>query len=203
MAKLWRPKNTFQLFLFQLYFKKKNVEVAINDLIISRWLKIQKCRQKSKVIRQRGQSERRNCQRKNFHSFNYVIDHASIRFFFYVNSLHCFVWFLLYYLLHFLSSTRFEILTIYSHTKFLFEYMNFFINHPQKRVFRYVSLSNLENVLQKIQKQTARECISRVSGGTNFEHSSNRASRDGAFMGSVFVPAAQKFSGYVTSLMSQ
>ena len=81
--------------------------------------------------------------------------------------------------------------------------MNFFINRPQKRVFRYVSLSNLENVLQKIQKQTTRECISRVSGGTNFEHSSNRASRDGAFMGSVFVPAAQKFSGYVTSLMSQ
>ena len=107
-------------------------------------------------------------------SFNYVIDHASIHFFFYVNSLHCFVWFLLYYLLHLLSSTRFEILTIYSHTNFLFEYMNFFINHPRKRIFRYVSLSNLENVLQKIQKQTARECISRVSEGTNFEHSSNR-----------------------------
>ena len=29
------------------------------------------------------------------------------------------------------------------------------------------------------------------------------ASHDGGFMGSVFVPAAQKFPGYVTSLMSQ
>ena len=46
-----------------------------------------KCRQMRKTMRQRGRSERRNYQRKCFPSFNYVIDHASIRFFFYANSL--------------------------------------------------------------------------------------------------------------------
>ena len=101
--KLWRPKNTFLVFFFQLYFNKKYVEMAIDDftmhLVISKWLRIQKCRQKKETMSQRVPSEKRNCQRKCFHSINYVIDHARIRFFFYVNRLHCFVWFLLYYLL--------------------------------------------------------------------------------------------------------
>ena len=78
-------------FLFQLCFNKKQVEVVVNDftmhLIISKWLRIQKCRQKRKTMRERGRNERRNCQRKCFDSFNYVIDHASTHFFFYVNSL--------------------------------------------------------------------------------------------------------------------
>ena len=81
-------KNTFQDFFFQLYFKY--VEVAINDftmhLIILKWLRIQKCKQKRKKTRQRGRSKRRNCQQKCYHSFNYIINHLSIHFFFYVNS---------------------------------------------------------------------------------------------------------------------
>ena len=85
--KLWHPKNTFQIFFFQLYFNKKYFEVAINDftmhLIISKWLRIQKW----KTMRQRGWSKSRNCQQKCFHAFNYVIDHVSIHFFFYVDSL--------------------------------------------------------------------------------------------------------------------
>ena len=53
-----------------------------------------------------GRSERRkNFQRKWFHSFNYVIDHASSRFFFNANSWDCFLWFLLYHLLHLLRSS--------------------------------------------------------------------------------------------------
>ena len=100
--------------LFQLYFSKKYV-FATNDfamhLIISKWLRIQKCRQKRKTMRQRGRSKRRNCQKKILNSFNYVIDHSSICFFFDVNSLHCFEWFLSYYLLHFLSSYHFAALT--------------------------------------------------------------------------------------------
>ena len=87
-------KKSFSSFLFQLYFNKKQVEVAINDftmhLIISKWFRIQKCRQKRKTVRKSGRNERRNCQRKCFDSFNYVIDHVSIHFFFYVNSLLCF-----------------------------------------------------------------------------------------------------------------
>ena len=84
-------QKTLSKFFFQLYFNKKYVEVAINYFkvhqITSKWLRIQKCRQKRKTMRQRDRSERRNCQRKCFHSLNYVIDHASIRFFFYIISL--------------------------------------------------------------------------------------------------------------------
>ena len=59
-------------------------------------------------MRQRGWSERRNCQQKCFYLFNYIIDHASIHFFFYINSLHCFLWFPLYQLLHLLKETQTE-----------------------------------------------------------------------------------------------
>ena len=57
-------------------------------------------------MRQRDRSERRNSQRKCFQYFNCVIDHLSICFFFYINSLHCFKWSILYYLLHLLRSAN-------------------------------------------------------------------------------------------------
>ena len=88
-------KSTFQVFFCQLYFSKKYVGVAINDftmhLVILKWLRIQICRQQRMTMKLRGRSKIKNCQRKIFYSFNYVIDHVSIRFFFYVNRLHCFV----------------------------------------------------------------------------------------------------------------
>ena len=59
-------------------------------------------------MRQRGWSERRNCQQKCFYLFNYIIDQASIHFFFYINSLHCFVWFPLYQLLYLFKETQTE-----------------------------------------------------------------------------------------------
>ena len=92
--KLWRRKSTFQVFFFQFFFNKKLVEVAINDFkmhLFRNSLEYKKCRQKGKTMRQRGQSERRNCQLKCFHLLNYVINHASISTFLYINSLHCFV----------------------------------------------------------------------------------------------------------------
>ena len=99
---------------FQMWIYIKVISVPLNEestnngLILLKWLRIQ-CRQKRK-IRQRDQIKRRNCQQKCFHSFNYIIDHTSISFFFCINSLHCFVWFLLYYLLHLLSSDHFAAL---------------------------------------------------------------------------------------------
>ena len=99
VTKLWCTKTFFQVFFFQLYFTKKYLEVAINDfimhLITLKWLRIQKCRQKKKN-NQSGRSERRNCQQKCFHLFNYIIDRVSTCFFIYVNSVHCFEWFFLY-----------------------------------------------------------------------------------------------------------
>ena len=113
------PKDIFQVSFFQLYFNKKHVKVAINDftmhLIILEWLGMEKQMQteeKNNGINNH-QRERRNCLRKCFHSFKHVIiDHANVRFFFLIslwtcshslneiNSLHYFMCFLLYYLLH-------------------------------------------------------------------------------------------------------
>ena len=57
-AQTLAPKKGYSSFLFQLCFNKKQVEVAINDftmhLIISKWLRIQKCRQKRKTMGERG-----------------------------------------------------------------------------------------------------------------------------------------------------
>ena len=55
-ARTLAPKEHFPRFLFQLYFNKKYVEVGINGftmhLIISKWLRKQKCKQKRKTLRQ-------------------------------------------------------------------------------------------------------------------------------------------------------
>ena len=59
---------------------------------------------------------------------------------------------------------------VYSHANFLFEYMNFLKNHPQ-RVLHFVNLSNLGNALQRnLKTHSAWECIFRASGGTNFKN---------------------------------
>ena len=56
--KLWRPNNYFQVLFFQLYFNKKYIQVAISDfkmpLIILKWLRRQKSRQKRKTMRQKN-----------------------------------------------------------------------------------------------------------------------------------------------------
>ena len=92
---------------------------------------------------------RRNCLRKCFHTFRYIIDHTNVPFFFYVNSLHCFVWFPVYYLLHLFGSDCFAALTSLWPYKFLFKYMNFLKTHPQKKVFCNVNRSNLEVIWKK------------------------------------------------------
>ena len=82
-------KTFFKFSFFQLYFNKKYVEVAITmHLIILKCLR--KCRQKRNTMRQRDRSKRRNCRQRCFHSFNFI-NHASIRFFVSVNSLHFFL----------------------------------------------------------------------------------------------------------------
>ena len=85
-------------------------------------------------MRQRGRSERRNCQRKCFHSFNYIIDHASIRVFFYVNSLHCSCD-SFYTTCYILAQIALQLSQAYSHTSFLFEYMNFLKIIHEKEFF--------------------------------------------------------------------
>ena len=78
--------------------------------------------------------------------------------------------------------------------------MNFFLNHPRKRVFRNVNLSNLENVLQRnLRTGKARELFFRVSEGTSFENFSVwRANHSSAFVDSMLYRSSQKSSGDVT-----
>ena len=129
------PKNTFRVFFFQLYFNKKYVKVTITDftihLIFLKWLRIQKCKQKRETMRKRGRKARRNCQQNCFHSCNYVIDQVNVCFVFYRNSLHCFVWFHLYYLLHLLSSDCFTALTNLWPYKFFISICEFLKNYCQ------------------------------------------------------------------------
>ena len=60
---LGRPNSGAQKTLFKFAFFRM-------DLLISKWLRIKKWKQKRKTMRQRGQSDRKNCQYKCFHSFN-------------------------------------------------------------------------------------------------------------------------------------
>ena len=87
----------------------------------------------------------------------------------YTTSLHCFMWFLLYYLLHLFSSDRFPALTgLYPYKIFIWIYQ-FLQNYPRRTVYCNINLSNLENVLQRnLRTESTRKCIFRASGGTNF-----------------------------------
>ena len=83
--------------------------------------------------------------------------------------LYCFVWFLLYYLLHF-----FQPILLRSPHKFIAMQIVFFFNiwifeiHPRRRMFCNVNLDNLVNFLQRnVRKGKTRECIFRAFGGTN------------------------------------
>ena len=93
----------------------------------------------------RHRSKRRNCLRKCFHSFKHVIDHVNICFILLIsfqtcshslnnaNSLHCFTWFLLYYLLHLLRSDPFAALISLQPYKFFIGVYEFFENYPQRK----------------------------------------------------------------------
>ena len=65
------PQKTLSSFLSQFYFNKKYIEVEINDfkmhLIISKWLKRQKCRQKRKTMWQEEVEAKEETVYKCFH----------------------------------------------------------------------------------------------------------------------------------------
>ena len=119
-TKLWHPKNTFQVCFFPLYFIKKYADVAINDFtkhLLKElfWNGLEgnnadKKKNKKKICQNKREIV---CLQKCFHSFRYIIDHIDVSFFFLnsllvrshstcshslndANSLHYFMWFLLY-----------------------------------------------------------------------------------------------------------
>ena len=106
----------FKILLFHLYLNKKYVKVAINDftihLIISKWFRRRKCRQK--------QCDKKMSKPKK--KLPNVVDHENVCLLFSislgtcskplndVSGLHYFAWSLVYYLLHLFSSDRFAVL---------------------------------------------------------------------------------------------
>ena len=146
-------------------------------------------------MRQTGRSNRRNCQWKCFHSFNHILDHATIRLFFNVNSFTLLLVIPSVLLAASLSSDRIAALTSHKLTAIQTFYLNIciFINHPRKRVFCNVSLSNLENLSQRnLRTKWAGECIFRVSGGTNFENFSARRQSQWRLRVSMCLPVCPK-----------
>ena len=104
VPKLWRPKNHFSSFpfsvIFQIKIHWKSDQRFPMHLIISKWLRGQKCRQEKNKEKKRCRSEKWSCVR--VFSFTYVINLANILFYFSlfltnllpfsdVNSWHCFV----------------------------------------------------------------------------------------------------------------
>ena len=116
-------------------------------------------------------------------------------------SLHCFVWFLLYYLLHPFSSDYFAALTSLLPYNFFIWTPEFSRNYPWRRVFCNVNLSNLENVFQRnLRTDRFWGCIFRASGGEKFEHFRVRHHLVALSWVWCMCQSAQKNSGYVTVL---
>ena len=138
--KQWRIPVVWENIKFS-FFNKKCVELAISDfkmhLIISKWLRIQKCREKRKTTWQVEAKEKAVNR-------NYAIDHASIHFFFYVNSLLLLIPFVLLaaYFKHRLLLSSHNLIAIH-----IF-YVNilFFLKNNPLRIFLNVNLTNFENV---------------------------------------------------------
>ena len=113
---IWTPKKHFSSFLFTVLFQQKicwSSSQWSHD--VSTYFEIAwntKMQTEEKNNETKRLKLKKKLSTKVFHSFNYVIDHASIIIFFYVNSLHCFMWFLLYYLLHLLGLDRYAVLTV-------------------------------------------------------------------------------------------
>ena len=66
----WYTDNTFQVLLFQFHFNKKFVEVVINDfkvyVIIFKWLREPKCRQREKQWDKKTSKKKKELSTKVF-----------------------------------------------------------------------------------------------------------------------------------------
>ena len=114
--------------------------------------------EQGKYETKRGQSKRRNCQQKCFHSFKCALDQANVCFFFYVNSLLCLLWCLLCYLLYLCSSHKF--------TEYKPKYKS-----TTKGVVHNVNLSNFGKCFTKKSKNRYCQGVHfRASGVTSFEN---------------------------------
>ena len=169
-------------------------------LIILKWLRRQKSRQKRKTMRQRDVEARAEIVYESV--FVYLKRdrswHENVHFFFLIslktcskslnnaNSLLNFVWFLMHYLQHFFSSDRFAALVSLEPYIFCFWIYEFFKNHPWGWALRNVNSSNLEDVLQRnLRADRTTECIFKAFGGTISKMYPLGANHVGAFVNSL------------------
>ena len=153
-------------------------------IIISKWHRIQKCRQKKKTMRQKG-----NCLQKSFHSFKYVIYHPN------VSKLSTLLPVIPPVLLAASSQIVSELLQVYSYTNLLFEYhTNIWIfKKSRKGMFCNKKLSDLANFLQScLRTESAGECIFRASGEQILKTFPLSNNYGGTFVGSMYVPVCPK-----------
>ena len=112
---VWAPKKHFSGFLFSVVFQhvvnSSSDQQFHNPSNYSNGLEYKNADRRVKW-RQRLKQKKKLSMKNLFIHLTVITDDASIRFFFYVNSFHCFIWFLLYYLLHLLSSDHFAALMI-------------------------------------------------------------------------------------------
>ena len=93
-------KTHFKFYFFSCFSMKKRWSSnrwfynASNNFELVRRQNWRQKRRKNCEIK-RVQSERRNRPQKWFLSFKCVIHHVNVGFFLYINSLHCFIWFLI------------------------------------------------------------------------------------------------------------
>ena len=116
---LWSPNIIFQVLIFQLYFNKNVLKLAINNftmhLIILKWLRRQKCRQKRKTMRQRDVKARKE-----------IICKCSLLFWFLYEPVpsHWVTQIVCTTCRTFLAQIPLQLLQVYSHTGFVHEYIN-------------------------------------------------------------------------------
>ena len=122
---------------FNIWLGISHNELSEKVMIIKRSQHLVSIKQIYKNKTRRGRSKRRNCLWKCFHIFKYVIDHANVCFFFQLNCLHCFMWLLLYYLLHLLRSlhsphTFIAVHIFHLNIIWIYEFLKI---HPQSEMF--------------------------------------------------------------------
>ena len=153
------PKKHFSSFLFSVVCQKKNYgEITIDDftmdLIISKWLRTQKCRQKRKTMRQGGQSKEEMWVFS--FSLTQIVYTASCESF----CTTCCTF-----------SAQIAFFTRSQPFNFFIECIIFKTIIHKKDFFLIVSLNNLEDVLRRnLRKDRAKYCIfQEISGPTIFE----------------------------------
>ena len=167
-------------------------------------LLFQNCLEDKKADRKKWHKKKskrkKNCLRKYFHSFKYLLDHANVHFFLLISFRIC------SHSLNDLKFTQFHVIpSVLLHASFLTclwpckfqqsEHMNSLKTIRVEELFSNVNLSNLEKVLQRnLRTNRAMKCIFRKSGSKNFENLPARRKSCRRLCGLIYILVCSKNS---------